>query len=172
MASSYKRLGRRQYYTESGDVGDVFLALSREDEACAGALCEMGRYNQAVYFLIQAVEKYIKHRICRRINVTNPYYAELLRKTGHSLEQSLTLLIQVEANGDETMEEHMSRQIQEQVLQNVRFSSIYNAVRYPFYHHARKTYAMMQMSRKDYDDVQAMFALLRKYLQELAVRVR
>lgn len=164
----YKHLGSRTVYRQSYDVADCYEKLAGADEACADILYQAGQYNQGAYFLLQAMEKYVKSRICRRIDVLNPYYADVLRQTGHSLEESVDLLVKIEARGDAAMEEHISRQIKEGVLQNIYMPRLYNAVRYPFYrsHH----YSLLTLEKQDYDDIKQMFSLLKIFIRQLEVR--
>lgn len=68
----YKHLGSRTVYRQSYDVADCYEKLAGADEACADILYQAGQYNQGAYFLLQAMEKYVKSRICRRIDVLNP----------------------------------------------------------------------------------------------------
>lgn len=54
-----KFLGQRRIFRDGGEMAGVFLSLSRKDEEASVVLSRNGYYNQAVYMLIQSMEKYI-----------------------------------------------------------------------------------------------------------------
>ena len=62
-------MGQRRIFKDGGEMAGVFLDLSRKDEDASVVLYKSGYYNQAVYMLIQSMEKYIKHMICKKIDI-------------------------------------------------------------------------------------------------------
>lgn len=81
-------------------MAEEFMKLAIEDEESALILCNSAHYNQSVYYYIQFMEKYVKSYICKRIDVTNQYFAERLRNLGHSLDIATDFLIEIIAGND------------------------------------------------------------------------
>ena len=95
MAKKQIYLGRNRYINNGIDMSDEFLIISKNDEKATQILCQQGLYNQAAYFYIQSMEKYIKSFICKKIDVTNDYYANRLRTLGHSLDTVIVFLLKL-----------------------------------------------------------------------------
>lgn len=118
-------LGNRKFLKDSLEVANQYLRVADNDEKSAKTLEDIGLYNQAAYFYIQAMEKQIKANIAQIVDVTNTYYKDLLRKTiGHSLDKSLDILVQIYAKGNEVIEEQLRQQLLNTVLQDIRFSAL------------------------------------------------
>ena len=79
-------LGKLRYVNNGIDMSTEFETIARQDEKTADLLCKQGLYNQSMYYYIQSMEKFIKSYICKKIDITNDYYANRLRQLGHSLE--------------------------------------------------------------------------------------
>ena len=107
--------------------------MASGDEDAAKILCENRCYNQAAYFYIQSMEKYIKGYICQKINIANKTYANLLRGLGYSLDEVVDLLIKIISGNDERLKQQTEYQLKAVILRNVCFSVMYNAVRCPYY---------------------------------------
>ena len=97
---------------DSLSVGAKYKKIAQEDENAAGLLAESGLYNQAAYLYIQAMEKQIKSLIAERVDLTNAYFADEIRKTmGHSLERSIQFLIKILPFKDEFSRQQVETQI-------------------------------------------------------------
>lgn len=96
-------LGKTRYISNGIDMSDEYLNISQKDEKAAGLLYRQGLYNQAFYFYIQSMEKYIKSAICRKIDVTNDYYANKLRMMGHSLDDAIDFFIEIVSGSNEIL---------------------------------------------------------------------
>lgn len=72
-------LGTQNKIYNGLDMADEFIELSKQDEQAANLLYNNKLYNQSAYFYIQAMEKYIKGYICKRININNEYYSSKFR---------------------------------------------------------------------------------------------
>ena len=68
-------IGKNQYVSNGSEIADEFLRIAKEEEKAAELLYQNRFFNQAVYFYIQSMEKFIKAYICRRIDVSNEYFA-------------------------------------------------------------------------------------------------
>ena len=159
-------LGKAEYINNGTDMAYTFLHISEEDEKVAETLYNMKYYNQAVYFLIQSMEKYVKHAICKKIDATNPYFAEKIRKIGHSIDESINFLIEIIAGNDKNLKEQIDLQIRHTICHNIKFTVIYNAVRYPAYNERKNNYKTLNMNSQDYDELYKIYNALKKALKD------
>lgn len=156
------------YLKDSIEVADLYLKIAQNDEKAAEELEKQKLYNQSAYFYLQAMEKQIKNYIARKINVTNRYYADELKKTmGHSLEDALELLLKVYCNNDQNLKMQINNQIVSQVLKRKDLKFLHNNVRYPTYKSAYKGYIFEEINVEDCQELNGMLQALKKYLQEL-----
>ena len=160
-------LGKAIYINNGIDIANIFFNISQEDEKTSEVLCEKGYYNQSVYFCIQSMEKYIKFFICKKVDISNKYFADKIRETRHSIDILIDFLIEIVAGNDNLLREQISNQIKNQILHGVKLSRLYNAVRYPFYNEYNKSYKFLKMSLTDCKEIHKMFESLKKMLQDL-----
>ncbi|MDE6730476.1 MAG: HEPN domain-containing protein [Oscillospiraceae bacterium] len=166
MKQKTEKFGRRQYYSNSPEIAEEYQKMAVKDEKSAVLLQRNGLYNQSVYCYIQAMEKYIKSYISRKIAVTNPYFAERIREMGHSLDKSIDFLVEIMAGGQEVLRFQMEHQIKEIIFRNIRFSRLYNSTRYPFYDSKRKNYSVDEMTSQDCIRMAEICQSLKKYLND------
>ena len=162
-----KFLGQKRIFRDGGEIAGVFLDLSRKDEEASVVLFRNGYYNQAVYMIIQSMEKYIKHMICKRIDISKDFFADKLKDDAHNFDKSIDFLITIMAGDNKIFAESLKMQFKEQILQGQKFSGIYNAVRYPFSNKRYGTYSFVEMKRGDYEKIEEIFSVLKKSLREL-----
>ena len=167
MRKENMNLGRTTYINNGIDMANIFFNISQEDEKTSKILYEKGYYNQSVYFCIQSMEKYVKFFICKKVDISNKYFANKIRETGHSIDSSIDFLIEIIAGNDNLLREQISNQIKNQILHGVKLSRLYNAVRYPFYNEYNKSYKILKMSLIDCKEMYMMFEALKKMLQDL-----
>ena len=166
------RLGKQNFINDGFGVAEKYLEIANADEISARALKEKQLFNQAGYFFIQAMEKHIKYHIAKKINVTNPHFADELRKTmGHSLDESLNLLFKVYAGNNDVLFNQLTDQIKTQVFHEINFLALHNKVRYPIYNTKFQNYSYLALGARDCETLQKMLTLLKKYLDELSRRV-
>lgn len=159
-----------QYVVCNGlDMADEFLKLSKEDEHAGIVLYEQGLYNQSAYFYIQAMEKYIKGVICKRVDINNDFYSSKFREIGHSLDSSIEFFILILTGNNELLKNHLEKQIKENIFCNIKFSGLYNAIRYPFY--KNNIYRITKLSKEDCYKLYKIHCLLKKYIDELQLKV-
>ena len=159
------------YLKDSMEVADLYLKIAQNDEKAAVELEKQKLYNQSAYFYIQAMEKQIKNYIARKIDITNKYYADQLKKTmGHSLEEALNLLLTVYCENDENLKLQISDQIVSQVLKGKDLKFLHNNVRYPTYKSSYKDYIFEEINAEDCQELNGMLQALKKYLIELQNR--
>ncbi|MBR3745770.1 MAG: hypothetical protein IKP64_03610 [Selenomonadaceae bacterium] len=154
------QLGNRKFIDDSFGTTEKYLEIAQADETAAVALQEKRLFNQAAYFFIQAMEKHVKYHIAKKINVTNPFFAEELRQTmGHSLDESLNLLFKVYTGNNEVL------------FNQLNFSRLHNTVRYPVYNPRRQNYSFLDLGARDCETLRNMLTALKKYLEEVSRRV-
>jgi hypothetical protein len=161
-------LGKRVFLKDSLEVAENYLEISLKDEKAADILRKSKIYNQAAYFYIQAMEKRIKAQIARKIDITKEYFAKELSKTmGHSLERSLELLIQIYTGRDIVLAQQMKNQLMKVILKDVRFTTLHNGTRYPFFNEEKENYTMLNLEEKDCEELKSMLHALEKYLKDI-----
>lgn len=141
-------IGYRQYINVT-DVSLEYAMLGKKNEEAAILLEKQGFYNEAVYMYIQAMEKKIKGYICGKINPENPYFSNKLRQIGHSLDLSIDFLIEILSGNNEVLKIQLTKQIKNEVFQNIKFSKLYNECRYPRYDIYKKGYSALVISQND-----------------------
>lgn len=161
-------LGKKIFIADNIEVAEKYLELAKNDEAAAQILEQQKFYNQAAYFYIQAMEKFIKNHISQKINVLNKYFADELSKTmGHSLNKSLELLVKVYSGSNAALFEQMNRQLEKYVLQEVNFKFLNNSLRYPIYNEKYTNYAQFILTKSDCNELKKILAALKLYLKDL-----
>ena len=161
-------VGKRTFIKDSFEVAEEYLKIAKNDENTALILENQKLYNQAAYFYIQAMEKYVKHKIAQKINILNKHFAEEISKTtGHSLDKSLDLLIKVYCGSDEYLREQMSRQLDNYVLKNLNFRHLNNSLRYPIYSDKNGNYVLLVINKSDCEEFKKILESLKNYLNDL-----
>ena len=159
-------LGNRKFLKDSLEVSHEYLKAAMQDEKSAVILESRELYNQAVYFYVQAMEKQIKAKIARIVDVTNSYYKEMIKKTiGHSLDKSIEILVQIYGKGDAMVEDRLREQLLTKVLKDIKFSALHNKTRYPDFD--EKKYAIIEMGKIDCVELAKMLKGLKLYLKDL-----
>lgn len=161
-------LGRKNYIDVGTDMGDEYYSLAQNDEKAAALLESKHLFNQACYFYIQSMEKYIKAAICRKIDITNPYYASKIRNLGHSVDKAVDLYLEIITAGkDEVLAEMLRNQLKIGVLKNIKFGGVHNSVRYPTYLEKNKKYFVTKMNCSDCAILGNILNVLKNYIQDL-----
>lgn len=153
--------------SDSNDIASEYLLMAKTDEHAADLLWKNQLYNQSVYFYIQAMEKYLKHYICKKINVLNTYFAEELRLVGHSLDDAADLYINIMSGNNEALQCQLMTQIKNNIFSNIKFSIVYNAARYPYYNRHTSSYRITKMEDKDCQMLHKMCQSLKDYLEQM-----
>ena len=165
-------LGKKEYISTNQNLEEKYSEIAQKDEKSAKILEREGLYNHAAYFYIQSMEKYIKSNIAKKINLTNQYFADEMRKTmGHSIDGALELLLKVYTVNNPTLEKHMKEQLLDGILQNTRFKALNNILRYPIYNPKSESYTFSELTKEDCQTLNSMLSQLKRYLTEL-VRIK
>ena len=152
-------LGKLHYVNSDIDTSEEFEIIVKQDEKTADFLCRQGLYNQSAYYYIQSMEKYIKCFICKKIDITNDYYANKLRQLGHSLDAAIDFFIEIVSGYDNNLRIQISDQSKNGVLKGIRFSAVYNACRYPYY--KKGAYQITEMSKNDCLQLRKIYDMLK-----------
>lgn len=169
MAQKPVYLGKLHYANSGFDMSEEFAIIAKQDEKAAALLCKQGLYNQSVYYYIQAMEKFIKSFICKKIDITNDYYANKLRQLGHSLDSAIDFFIEIVSGNDNNLRIQVSDQLKNGVLKGIHFSTVYNAARYPYYKNGN--YRITEMSRNDCLQLRDIYDMLKTYINSINVRI-
>lgn len=161
------QIGNKEIIQQSTEMEGLFYELADSNEKSARMLYEIGLYNESAYFYIQAMEKYIKGHICQKINVSNPHFAERLRSIGHSLDESVKLLIDILSGKNELLKEQLNQQLIEGVLMDINFSRLHNDVRYPLYNPYKLTYSIVNINKQNCEVLNNILINLKNYLSQL-----
>lgn len=165
--TQHKYLGKANYINTAADMGEEYYSLAQSDEEAARVLKQNKLYNQACYYYIQAMEKYIKAAICKKVDITKPYFANKIRELGHSLDKAVDFFLEIIVEGkDDILAEMLKNQLKNSVLQNIRFGGVHNAVRYPTYNEKHKNYIVTKMSKADTVMLENMVTVLKKYIED------
>lgn len=127
-------------------------------------LMSRGDHRHATYFAVQAMEKYVRAEIFKRVNATNSYYMDRTRT--HNLDELLEFLVEI-ASGDESVRSMVRKQLAEYVLGNVRFGELHNDLRYPRFHRRRGNFVILAVDSQSADFVVARLDALKSFLASM-----
>lgn len=162
-------LGESRYINDGIDMAAEFEMIAKQDEKAAILLSNHGLYNQSVYYYIQSMEKFIKSNICKKLDITNDYYANRLRDLGHSLDAALDFFIEIVSGNDNNFRIQINEQLKNNVLKGIHFSVIHNSSRYPSYKNGR--YRITEMTRHDCIQLQNIFDMLKVYINSINIKI-
>ncbi len=143
------------------DASYEYNRLAREDERVGLMLKDKGEHRHSIYFLIQAMEKYVRAKIFSIVDARNPYFRE--RERNHSVEAALEFLVEV-INGNPNIKDQIKKQIREYVLGDVRFNLLHNNLRYPFYSERYNSYSSLDVTKNDSEIVAQRLNALKSFL--------
>lgn len=113
------------------------------------------------------MEKCVKEKLCRTIDVTNIYFSNRLREIGHSLDTSVEFLIEILSQGNSVLKQQITSQLVEGILKNIKFSRLHNDVKYPRFNCKYNQYTMLNINKEDCEILKQISGNLRKYLDDL-----
>jgi HEPN domain-containing protein len=161
------KLGKTKVYKDGSDIPLIYKQYSMNDEKSAKILMNSKLYNEASYLYIQSMEKYVKYAITSKINVKYSSNAKMVRDTGHSLDKSIELLLQVYSNNNDTLKQQIKTQLDTNVFKGVNLNAIQNNLRYPHYNPHKEVYSTMELSYKECSLIYEMLITLKKYIDDL-----
>lgn len=143
------------------EVSYEYSRLAREDERVGLMLKDSGEHRHSIYFLIQAMEKYVRAEIFTIVDARNPYFRE--RERNHSVEAALEFLVEV-INGSPIVRDQIKKQLGDYVLGDIRFTHLHNNLRYPFYSERHNSYSSYEFTRDDNEIVVQRLNALKSFL--------
>ncbi len=146
------------------DVSYEYYRLAKEDERVGLVLLEQGEYRHSMYFLVQAMEKYVRAKTFSIVNPLIPYFRE--RSRNHSVEDAVDFLVEV-VTGDKLKREQMKKQIKDYVLGGIRYNHLHNNLRYPYYSERYSSYSCIQVSKSDNEIIAQKLHDLKKFISDM-----
>lgn len=171
MQTKNNRMGSLKYLYTHMEVADSYHSIALNNHKSADILLKQGLYNEAAYMYIQAMEKYVDEQICRRVDVINSFYSKQFHNIGHRLDKSIEFLIEIYSGSNITLKEQLKSQLIQNILKGLKFSSIHNNLRYPYYNDKKNDYCFLTYSQKDCIELQQMTDRLIKFLKEIYIRL-
>ena len=138
--------------------------MAASDEAAGVVLNDAGVYQQATYFFVQAMEKYVRREIFRRVNATTDWFRN--KTITHELEDLIDFLIEILSTND-AVRAQIKKQLYDHVLGGVRFARLHNNLRYPFYSSRYNNYSRLVVEKTDAALALEKLSRLKKFLDDL-----
>jgi HEPN domain-containing protein len=162
MTTPRTYIGRFEHHLR--DVAAEYQTLAQEDEQVGTLLIGRQQYRHGVYFLVQAMEKYVRSTIFGLVNPNTAYFRERTRT--HDLDALLAFLVEI-ASADPVVQDQVRRQIEQHVLGTIRFGNLHNNLRYPAYLDRRQSYALLRVGCEDAKVVSGRLQTLKRFLGEI-----
>ena len=143
------------------DASSEYNRLAREDERVGLILKDRGEYRHSIYFLIQAMEKYVRAKTFSIVDARKSYFRE--RERNHSVEAALDFLVEV-INGNAFIREQIKKQLHDYVLGDIRFNLLHNNLRYPFYSERYNSYSSLEVTKSDNEVIAQKLNALKAFL--------
>ncbi|MGL5126295.1 MAG: hypothetical protein ACRC6U_10015 [Fusobacteriaceae bacterium] len=161
------KLGKVKYINDPAEMANIFLEISESDENTSMHLYNTKQYNQAIYFMIQSIEKYIRYAISRKINMINPDFARKLRDMSHSFDDLLEFLIEIMSGENRNLFCQLQELIKENILENTLFNKLHNDLRYPKYIQGKEVYRVLITTKEDYHKIRDVSFKLKNCINEM-----
>lgn len=146
------------------NISEYYLSVAEKDKKAGDILASQGLYNQALYFQLQYMEKFIKSEISKKIDIKNIYTREFINK--HSIEELILFLVDI-LEEDGVRKEQLKTQI-ESILGRINYKALYNNIRYPYFKKDNNSFFFIEYSKDDYENlVNDVFEQLKRYIKEL-----
>lgn len=162
MATPRTYIGRLEHGLT--DIAAEYEALAHEDEKVGRLLLGQGQYRHAIYFLVQAMEKFVRCRIFSLVNPNTEYFRNRTRT--HDLDELLDFLIEI-VSSDAGVQAQVKGQLNNHVLGGIRFGKLHNDLRYPFFSERHQSYSLLQVSRSDAELTLDRLQTLKRFLSDI-----
>jgi len=144
------------------DASSEYFSLAAEDEQAALILKDAGKYRQSSYFIVQAMEKYLRAKIFSFVNPNNGTFREMNRN--HSVEEAANLFIEI-VSPHARIKEQVRDQLNRYVLEDIKFNHLHNNLRYPFYSDRYDSYSCLDVTRQDVELLLQKLNFLKNFLK-------
>lgn len=115
------QIGKKEILNTSMDVAATYRTLAETNRKSADLLFRHSLYKEAAYYYLQTMEKLIKEKICSIVDVTKPYFSDKLRAISHSLDESVSFLIEILAGNNEILRTQITEQLVVGVLMDYKY---------------------------------------------------
>ena len=158
------KIGKETYNV---NMSIELFELAKNDEEASKILNNNGCYRQACYFVIQAMEKYIRSHIFSVINPELDFFIK--ENSHHSLERAIELLIDIKSSNNISLKEQLKSQFSNVLnLKDIKYNHLHNNLRYPRYSYKNnKGYFILEISSKDYKNLFKILETLKNFLKDL-----
>lgn len=146
------------------EVADEYRAIAEEDEQAALLLIHARKYRNAVYFLVQAMEKHVRATIFGLVNPNTGYFQDRTRT--HNLDDLLDFLVEI-TSSDPTVQGQVRSQLHGFILGGIRFGKMHNDLRYPQYSVRHKTYSVLRVTARDAEVTFQRLQTLKQFLKDM-----
>ena len=146
------------------NVSEEYWRLAAEDEETAIFLNRNDKHRHAMYFLIQAMEKYVRSKIFTLVNPNIEYFRN--KNKNHSLENALKFLFEI-LSDDEMVKSQIKEQLYHNVLGNIQFFQLHNNLRYPWYLEKFNSYSVLEITKTDFNEVFDKLESLKAFLKDI-----
>lgn len=145
------------------DVAAEYQMLAQEDEKIGRLLIDQGHYRHGVYFLVQAMEKYVRSTIFGLVNPHVPYFRQ--KTQTHNLDELLAFLREILCS-DEEFRKLLHHQMDDSVLGGIKFGELHNNLRYPRFNDRHCSYSVLKVNHEDAKIVFARLQALKQFLKD------
>jgi hypothetical protein len=146
------------------DIASEYFRLAQEDEQIGLLLKDTGKYRHSLYFVIQAMEKYVRSKIFAIIDAKNSYFRE--KNRNHSIEDAIDFFVEI-VSMDSYIRKQVREQLDKYVLDGIKFNLLHNDLRYPFYSERFNSYSSLDVTKEDTETVLQRLNFLKKFLQDV-----
>ncbi|MGL5039939.1 MAG: hypothetical protein ACRC6D_07420 [Aeromonas sp.] len=146
------------------NTSQEYLSLARADEKAAEELNQASFHRQACYFIIQSMEKYIRSMIFSLVNSKLDFFRDENRN--HSLDSAVEFLVKI-ISSDQIIQQQVLKQLSEHVLGGIKYNYLHNNLRYPNYSRKSNSYSMLEVEKKDYQQLSERLLALKNFLNDI-----
>ncbi|MFB6349401.1 hypothetical protein ACFBZI_08210 [Moraxella sp. ZJ142] len=146
------------------NLAEEYQNLSEVDELSADILASHKRFEQACYFLLQAMEKSLRAKIFTKINPNHGYFREINRS--HSIEDAIRLFTDIVSGGEEIKKMQINKQLDDYVIKGSNYNFLHNNLRYPNFSNKYKNFSKLAVKKNDFDELKRRLNWLRVFLKD------
>lgn len=143
-------------------LADKYYQMAQADEQAAHLLAQANHFEQASYFLIQAMEKQLRVKIFTRINGNLNHNREI--NQNHNIENAIETLLKIFVT-DEIKKQQFKNFLDE--IKGTYYNRLHNNLRYPFFYENPQTFKYLVLEASDYYELNQRLDQLKKYLIDL-----
>lgn len=140
-------------------VSEEYQKLAEEDEQIARLLHSQYRYRHAIYFTLQAMEKFVRARIFR---LADPFDPEVIsNQRHHSVDEAIKFLFK--AIKDPDILKQVKEQLNKYFPPDINYAQLHNDVRYPFI--SQNRYNSLTVEYADAEEMMRRLGFLKEFLK-------